>query len=585
MSSLKNIKHSKGVAASPGIAIGYAYILAGDVVKVEQKHINDNEINAEIKKFKTAIQTTKSDLINIQRKTELKIGDDSTKLFDVYKMLLEDSFIIDEIINRIKNEQLNADYIYFTVMQRFQKSLESTNNEYFSGRVSDIRDVKRRVIRNIQGKSYSLLHNITEETIIVARELTPLDTVQLDRKKVRAFVTDLGGKTSHVAIMATSLQIPAVVGLTDITSSINSGDYLIVDGKHGEIFINPDKTTINKYLKLQQKYDDINKKLTQIRTFPSRTLDGKDIELSANIEFPDEVESVITYGANGIGLYRSEYLYLMNDELPTEDEEFEEYYQVAKKINPYPIIIRTLDVGGDKQPRCINFPEEENPFLGIRAIRFSLARQDIFRTQLRAILRASALGNVKILFPMISCIKEVHEVKIILAEIKQQLRNDNIEFDESIDIGVMIEVPSAAIIADLIAKEVDFLSIGTNDLIQYSMAVDRGNERVSYLYRQLPLPVLRLIRNVIEAGHQQGVWVGMCGEMAADPLATLILLGLGIDELSVTPSSLPKIKSIIRSISFKDAKRISDKALELNSSQDVEDYLMHFMKKKFSDFI
>lgn len=585
MNSNQNEHAFKGVPASPGIAIGKAFVLTGDVVKVDEQIIDDQNLEDEIKRFRDAIEATKEDLLSIQRKAKFKVGDDGDKLFDVYKMLLEDSFIIDETVDRIRKEHKNADFIYFMVMQRFQDTLESAGDEYFAGRATDIRDVKRRVIRNIQKKSYSLLKRVPEQAIIVARELTPLDTVQLDRNKVAAFVTDLGGKTSHAAIMATSLQIPAAVGLTNITRYVKTGDELIVDGKHGEVYVNPTGQLVKRYKHFQDEYRKVQQKLRLIRQMPSRTLDGKDIELSANIEFPDEMEAIKENGAKGIGLYRSEYLYLREEELPSEEKLFNDYFQVANQINPHPVIIRTLDLGGDKQPRCINFPEEENPFLGLRAIRFSLERQDIFRTQLRAILRASIHGNVKIMFPMISSIQEIRRVKIILAEIKQQLKHDHIAFDESIDIGAMIEVPSAAIVADLIAQEVDFLSIGTNDLIQYTTAVDRGNERISYLYKRLPLPVLRLIRTIVEFGHQQGVWVGMCGEMAGDPLATLILLGLGMDELSVTPSSLPTIKTIIRSVTFKEAQRISEKALTMSSSEQIEKYLYEIMETRFKELL
>ncbi len=574
-----------GVPASPGIAIGKAYLLTGDTVKVEQRDITKDQLQEEIDKFNVAIETTKNEFKKIQKKAKFRIGIDGKKLFDVYQMLLEDSFIIDETIDRIKKENKNADFIYYKVMGRFQQSLESANDELFMGRATDIRDVKRRVIRNIQGKKYSFLNLVTEKSIIIARELTPLDTVQFDKRKVLAFATDLGGQTSHAAIMARSLNIPSVVGLKTISSSLYSGDRLILDGKKGIAIINPSEEDLDKYRKLQKKIVTLSKKLDRIKELPCRTLDGKDIELSANLEFPDEIESVITYGAKGIGLYRTEYLYLMKNELPTEEEEYNAYYNLACQISPNPVIIRTLDIGGDKQPRCIHIPEEENPFLGLRAIRLCLENVGIFRTQLRAILRASVVGNIKILFPMISCLDEVYEAKKILRDVQQELKNEKIPFDESIDIGVMIEVPSAAIITDLIAKEVDFLSIGTNDLIQYTLAVDRGNEQISYLYKNLPLSVLRLIKDIVNAGHQQGVWVGMCGEMAGSPLATLILLGLGLDELSVAPSVLPEIKSVIRSVTFKEAQKIAEKALQQTNSNNVEIFIHKIMHKRFKDFI
>ena len=575
----------KGVPASPGVAIGKAYILSGNVVKVEQNNIDDNQLQNEINKFKAAIEKTKNDLQKIQRNPKINIGKDGEKLFDVYQMLLEDSFIIDETIDCISKEKKNADFIYYTVMCKYQKTLEAASDEFFAGRAADIRDVKRRVIRNIQGKEHSFLARVSEKSIIIARELTPIDTVQLNKNKVLAFVTDFGGRTSHAAIMAQSLQIPSVVGLTNISATIKTGDRIIVDGKKGEVIINPSEDLLEKYKKIQQKYHTLSKKLELIKELPCRTLDGKDIELSANLEFPDEIDSVFTFGANGIGLYRTEYLYLKKDELPTEDEEYEEYYKVASRISPQPVIFRTLDIGGDKQPRCIHIPEEQNPFLGLRAIRLCLERQDIFRTQLRAILRASVVGNIKILLPMICCVQEIHQVKIIISEVQQELKKDNIPFDESIDIGVMIEVPSAAIIADLIAKEVDFLSIGTNDLIQYSLAIDRGNEQIAHLYKELPLSVLRIIKSVVDAGHKQGVWVGMCGEMAGSPMATIILLGIGLDELSVTPSTLPQIKTIIRSITFREAERIAEKVLQQPSSKDVENFILNIMQKRFKEFI
>ncbi len=585
MDSTKEAQLFEGIAASPGIAIGKAFVLSGDIIKVEQYEIRQSAVDKEIDKFKNAIAKTKNELGKIHRKASIKIGEDGEKLFNVYKMLLEDSLIIDETIERITKERINADFVYNSVLMKFQNLLESTDDEYFMGRVADIRDVKRRVIRNIQGKKESFINSITEKSIIFARELTPLETVQLNKRLVLAFVTDLGGKTSHAAIMARSLQIPAVVGLMNLSNQIKTGDRIIVDGKKGEVIINPSTETLENYRKDQGKYLNFTKRFEQIRDLPCRTRDGKDIELSANLEFPDEVDSVKTFGAKGIGLYRTEYLYLMRNDLPSEEDLYKEYYQVAKQVHPNPVIIRTLDIGGDKQPLCIHIPHEENPFLGLRAIRFCLEQKDIFKTQLRAILRASTIGNIKILIPMICCIDEVFETKKIIAEVQNELINERISFDENIDLGVMIEVPSAAIIADLIAKEVDFLSIGTNDLIQYTLAVDRGNEHISYLYKNLPLSVLRIIRDVVQAGHKQGVWVGMCGEMAGSPLATLILLGIGLDELSVSPSVLPEIKTIIRSTTFKEAEKLAEKVLQLSSSKSVENFMFKIMKKNYSDFL
>lgn len=570
-----------GLAASPGIVIGKAFILTGDVVKVEERNISPAEVTIEIKKFTRAIELTRKELSDIQAKARQRIGKDGEKIFDVHQMLLDDKLINEETITHIQGECKNADFSYYKVMQKFQNSLEKANNEFFLGRVADIRDVKRRLIRNIQGKEPHYLNSIANPAVIVARDLEPSDTVLLDRQKVLGFATERGGRTSHVAIMARSLEIPSVVGLQGITNMVQTGDTIILDGNEGIVVINPIPSEMNQYVRVRDQYHEITKELSKIRDLPCRTLDGKDVELSANLEFPDEINSIITYGARGIGLFRTEKLYLTKSELPTEAEQFEEYYRVAEKVSPYQVIIRTLDLGGDKKSRCVQIPEEDNPFLGWRAIRLCLEKIDIFKTQLRAILRASVMGNVKIMLPMISCLEEIYQAKAILEQVKEELKFKKTPFDENIEIGVMIEIPSAAVLADIIAEEVDFLSIGTNDLIQYTLAVDRGNVRVANLYKRLPPAVLRIINSVVDAGHKKGVWVGMCGEMAADPLATLILLGMDLDELSVSPSMLPEVKKIIRSVTFEDAQRIAEKAIQMKTSEQVETYIRNVMTTRY----
>ncbi len=582
-----NIKNSKqmgrfkGIAASPGIVIGKVFSLTGDVVKVEERNISKEEVSNEIQKFKRAIELTKKELAEIQAQARHKIGKEGEKIFSAHQLLLDDKIINDETIAKIQHKCKNADFAYYQVMQKFQASLEKVNNEYFMGRVADIRDVKRRLIRNIQGKEPQYLNGLTNPAVIVARDLTPSDTVLLDRQKVLAFATDRGGKTSHAAIMARSLEIPSVVGLEQITEVVDTGDTIIIDGNEGVVIVNPNSIEMNKYVKLREQYHEITKELSKIRDLPSRTLDGKDIELSANLEFPDEINSIITYGARGIGLYRTENLYLTKSELPTEEEEFDEYYKIAEKVSPYPAIIRTLDIGGDKKAPSLQIPEEDNPFLGWRAIRLCLEKVDLFKTQLRAILRASVMGNVKIMLPMISCLEEIYQATSIIEQVKNDLKAKKIPFDENIEVGVMIETPSAAIMADVIAEEVDFLSIGTNDLIQYTLAVDRGNVHVAKLYKRLPPSVLRTIKSIVDAGHSKGVWIGMCGEMAADPLATLILLGLDLDELSVSPSMLPEVKKIIRSVTYEDAEKIVDKALQMKTSEQVETYIRNVMATRY----
>ena len=571
----------KGIAASPGIVIGKVFALTGDIVKVEERNISPDEISNEIQKFKKAVELTHKELNHIQKQAKQRVGKEGEQIFDAHQMLLNDSEINEETINRIQNDCENADFAYYQVMRKFQKSLEMVDNEYFMGRVVDIRDVKRRLIRNIQGKEPQYLNGLTNPAIIVARDLTPSDTVLFDRQKVLAFATDKGGKTSHAAIMARSLEIPSVVGLKEISDLVKTGDTIVIDGCEGVVLLNPTSSEINKYIKLRDQYFEVTKELSKLRDLPCRTLDGKDVELSANLEFPNEINSIITYGARGIGLFRTENLYLKKTELPTEQEQFDEYYTVAEKISPYPVIIRTLDVGGDKKPPGLRIPEEDNPFLGWRAIRLCLEKEDLFKTQLRAILRASVMGNVKIMFPMVSCLEEIFRAKQILDQVKEELKAKKIPYDENIEIGVMIEIPSAAILADVIAEEVDFLSIGTNDLIQYTLAVDRGNVRVANLYKRLPPSVLRIVRSVAVAGHKKGVWVGMCGEMAADPMATLILLGLDLDELSVSPSMLPEVKKIIRSVTFEDAEKVAEKALQMKTSEQIETYIRNVMTTRY----
>ncbi|RMD94349.1 MAG: phosphoenolpyruvate--protein phosphotransferase [Calditrichaeota bacterium] len=572
-----------GIPASPGIAISKVFLLSGDTVLVERRYINESEIDVEIEKFKEAIEKSKNEIRTLQSRAERRVGAKHAKIFDVHKLILEDEVLIEETLRTIRERKIPADYAFYQVMKKYQNTLDDSEAEYFQNRIADLRDVKRRVIRHIQGDRSDYLSTLEGSAVIVASDLTPSDTVVLDKRKVEGFATDLGGKTSHAAIMARSLNVPAVVGLRNITSLVNDGDRIIVDGNRGVVLVRPDEKTIKRYRRLQERYYQIKQKLAEIKDLPCITLDGRQIELSANLEFPDEVEAVLSYGARGVGLYRTDYIYLAKKTLPTEEEQLEEYLKIVKKIAPDPVIIRTMDLGGDKLPQSILIPPEDNPFLGWRAIRISLERSDIFHTQLRAILRSSAHGNVKILFPMISSLEEIIESKKAVEKAKEELARENIPFDENIEIGVMIEVPSAALMADQLAAYVDFLSIGTNDLVQYLLAVDRGNERVAYLYKHLHPAVLRMLKHIIQCGHQAGVWVGMCGEMASDPLATLILLGLELDEFSVNPTAVPEIKKIIRSVEYREAVRIANKALEFKTALEVERFMTKIIRKKFKD--
>jgi len=575
----------KGVPASPGIAISKVFKLKSESISIDPTIVDDSSVDTEVEKFVKAVEKSKSELKSLQSKVVRKVGLENAKIFDVHQLLLEDSVIIEETIHSIKKENKSAEFAFFHIMQKYENTLNGSSTNHFQNRSSDLRDVKRRVIRHIQGDRTDQLNQLSGSAVIVTNDLTPSDAVMLEKRKVLGFATDLGGRTSHAAIMARSMEVPSVVGLRRIFNLVEEGDRIVIDGNEGKVLIQPDEKTINHYRKLQEKYYDTNRKLDEIRDLKCLTIDGKEIELSANLEFSDEAESVKSHGAKGVGLYRTDYIYLTKKELPTEEEQFQEYRKIVKKISPDPVIIRTMDLGGDKLPKSFLIPPQENPFLGWRAIRISLERKDIFETQLRAILRASGVGNVKILFPMISGLDEVHECKKALENAKAELQKEGIKYDLDIEIGVIIEVPSAALLADKIAKEVDFLSIGTNDLVQYLLAVDRGNERIAYLYQHLHPAILRMIKQIIMAGHQEGVWVGMCGEMASDPLSTLILVGMDLDEFSVSPIAVPEIKKIIRSTEYREAARIAKKVLQFDRPSEVERFMTKVVRKKFKNLI
>ncbi|KAA3619898.1 MAG: phosphoenolpyruvate--protein phosphotransferase [Calditrichaeota bacterium] len=582
----KNKEYSiQGIPVSPGIAIGRAFVLEGVHVKIAKKNIAAAEVDIEIEKFHEAIKNVKKQLSSDISSTKRRIGEANAQIFDTHLLILDDPMLTQETIEAIRQDLRSAAFAFYSILEKFQSQLALTDQEYFRERAVDLRDIRRRVVRCIQGDKTDFLKSLEGAAIVIAHDLAPSDTITLDRHKILGFATDVGGKTSHSAILARSFRVPASVGLRYVTKYVKSGDRLILDGSAGKVLINPSETTLKKYYKKREQIDEINIKLTKIKDLPARTLDGKDIELAANIEFTDEAENGIKYGARGIGLFRSDYLYLARNDLPTEEEQFIEYRKVVEKIYPYPVIIRTLDVGGDKEPQNIHIESEANPFLGYRAIRISLQEPDIFIPQLKAILRASVYGNVKLLFPMISSMTELYEAKAMLEKAKSELIKKNKSIQYNLEVGAMIEVPAAALITDKISEEVDFLSIGTNDLIQYMLAVDRGNERVAYLYKDLHPAVLRMIKEIILAAHQKGTWVGMCGEMAGNPLATLILIGLSIDELSVSPMLLPEIKKIIRATDFKEAAKLAEKALTFSTAVEVETFMLRYMRRKFKDLI
>jgi phosphotransferase system enzyme I (PtsI) len=569
----------KGIAAAPGISIGKAFKIGKEEFVITKEPIREDQIPQQIQLFEEALIQTRKEIMELQKRIASDMGQDEAEIFDAHLLVLEDRMLIEEVILRIKKELVNVAYIFSEVLKKYIDVFSKIEDEYLKERMTDVNDVGRRVMRNLLGKKQIGLYDLKEKVIVVAHDLSPSDTAAMHKQSVCAFVTDIGGKTSHTAIMAKSLEIPAVLGTEEATLKIKADDLLIVDGNTGTVIVEPDDQTLQFYKEEDSRFKGIAEKFLFVKDLPATTLDGKTIEIRANIELPDEVSAVKLHGARGIGLYRTEFFYMNRKDLPSEEEHYQAYKYVAEEINPEAVIIRTLDLGGDKFLSQFQIPYEMQPFLGWRAIRFCLARPELFKVQLRAILRASVHGKLKLMYPMISGIEELKQANNILGEVKGELRSRGVPFDENIEVGAMIEVPSAAMTADLLAKEADFFSIGTNDLIQYSLAVDRGNEKVAYLYEPLHPAVLRLIKNISEAAHNSGIWVGMCGEMAGEPNMVLILLGLGLDELSMPPAVIPEVKYIIRSLTLKQAKGIAQEALKLSTGKEVEEFTQLKLKE------
>jgi phosphotransferase system enzyme I (PtsI) len=562
----------KGIAAASGISIGPVYKLGSEELVVLRQAIAWEGIPEQIQLFEEALIKTRREIIELQKRISSDLGQEEAQIFDAHLLVLEDRMLIEEVVSRLKKEQLNVAYIFSEVLKKYISVFLQIEDEYLKERTADINDVGRRILRNLLGKEKKNLEDVKEKAIIVAHDLSPSETASMHSKNVAGFVTDIGGKTSHTAIMAKSLEIPAVVGLETITAKVNPGDILIVDGSMGIVIINPDEKTLNDYRLKLENLKGISEKFLLVKDLAAVTTDGREVKINANIEFPDEVASVKLHGSEGIGLYRTEFFYMNRKDSPSEEEHYQAYKYVAEAMDPYPVVIRTLDIGGDKFLSQFKIPYEMQPFLGWRAIRFCLARPDIFKLQLRAILRASVHGNLKLMYPMISGIEELRQANQLLAQAKEELKKNGQAFNDKIQVGVMIEVPSAALTADILAKEADFFSIGTNDLIQYSLAVDRANEKVAYLYEPAHPAILRLIKTVIDAAHKANIKVAMCGEMAGDPSLALILLGLGLDEFSMPPQIIPELKYIIRSVGFKAAQEFAIKALELSTGTLVEEF-------------
>ncbi|MGS5801497.1 phosphoenolpyruvate--protein phosphotransferase [Staphylococcus aureus] len=565
-----------GIAASDGVAIAKAYLLVEPDLSFDSEKVSD--VDAEIAKFNNAIQTSKVELTKIRNNAEQNLGADKAAIFDAHLLVLDDPELIQPIEEKIKNEQVNAPTALSDVTGQFITIFESMDNEYMKERAADIRDVSKRVLAHILGVELPNPSMIDESVVIIGNDLTPSDTAQLNKEFVQGFVTNIGGRTSHSAIMSRSLEIAAVVGTKSITQEVKQGDMIIVDGLTGEVIIDPTEDEVIAYQNKRERFFEDKQELQKLRDEETTTIDGRHAELAANIGTPNDLKGVIENGAEGIGLYRTEFLYMGRDEMPTEDEQFEAYKKVLETMEDKRVVVRTLDIGGDKELPYLNLPEEMNPFLGYRAIRLCLDQPDIFRPQLRALLRASAFGKLNIMFPMVATIQEFRDAKALLLEEKDNLTNEGIEVSDDIELGIMVEIPSTAALADVFAKEVDFFSIGTNDLIQYTMAADRMSERVSYLYQPYNPSILRLVKQVIEPSHKEGKWTGMCGEMAGDEIAIPLLLGLGLDEFSMSATSVLKARRQIKGLSQNEMEELAQRAIDCATSEEVQDLVNQYAK-------
>lgn len=570
----------QGIAAAPGIVIGRALVKKSEEIRYVRRTIAETERAEELARLRRAVQESIEELERIEERTRLQIGEAEARIFEAHQLFLQDPDFIGAVESAIADEGVNAEAALAEVRDRFVTLFESMDNEYMRERAADLRDVSQRVLGNLTGKKEQLEGGLSSPIVLVVHDLTPSDTAQLDRELVKGFLTEIGGRTSHSAIMARTMEIPAVVGLSAITDQIQNGDTVIVDGLEGKVYIRPDQDVIDLYEKKQREYAEQKELWGRLAKKATVTRDGKRVELAANIGNPQEAGQAAASGAEAIGLFRTEFLYMGRDQFPSEEEQFEAYKAAAEAMEERPVVIRTLDIGGDKELAYLSLPKELNPFLGYRAIRVCLDRPELFKTQLRALLRASTYGNIKIMYPMIATLGELRRANQLLEEAKAELRSEHLSYNEELQVGIMIEVPAAAMIADQLAREVDFFSIGTNDLIQYMMAADRMNEQVSYLYDPFHPAVLRMIRQVIEAAHQAGKWVGMCGEMAGEELAVPILLGLGLDEFSMSAASILRTRHLMKRLDTAEMKAVAQHALTLESGQEIRAYIKEQVLQK-----
>ncbi|MEE9269120.1 MAG: phosphoenolpyruvate--protein phosphotransferase [Candidatus Krumholzibacteria bacterium] len=572
-----------GISAAPGIVIGPAFVMRPEIFSVPNTTVPPAEREKQIASFKHALAETRKELIQIQADMSERLGEDHARIFEAHLLILDDVMVVGDTEALIRSENRNAAWAFQKVISNILSGFEDIEDEYLRDRFTDILDVKKRVIGKLLGKQKRKLIDPSEPSVVFARDLSPSETAQFDRKKVLGYATDRGGRTSHTAILARSQGVAAVVGLEDLSARVRSGDPVVLDGNAGTVVIHPSHSTLDNYHREIKQYKKLEKELLKLTGYPAETLDNRNIQLKANIDLPDEIESAVAYGAQGVGLFRTEYFFIAQDKLPSEEEQYQIYRSVLEHMGDNPVTIRVLDIGGDKIADYLHSSPELNPFMGWRGIRFLLTRKDIFKTQLRAIYRASAHGSVKILLPLIVEVDEVKKAKQICAEVREQLRSNRFRIDDNVEIGIMVETPSAVLLADALAKEVDFFSIGTNDLIQYTMAVDRGNSKISHLYQHLHPSIIRFLKMTVDAARKHKIPVSICGEMAVDPMSTVVLIGLQLDEFSCSPNMMPEVKKIIRSVTYDECKMLVKRILKYVTTEQIERDVTRLLRERCPD--
>lgn len=579
-----DIRTYKGIGVSPGIAIGRAVIVEKRVAQIYRVPIREDEVASEVTRFMESLEKTRDELLELKFKVARSMGDEYAQIFEAHAMIVGDASFADKVAQKIETEQVNAEWALAEVQEELQARFASFDDDYLRERVADVKDVAERVLVNLQGIAHHDLSEIEHDVVILADDLTPSDTIHFNRRPIVGFATEVGGRTSHTSIIAKSLFMPAIIGVPRLTKIVDNDELVIVDGYEGTLVVNPTPAMVTEYRGRESRHEEAERKLLENRDLAAVTKDHHKVSLQANIELVEELGDAHKFGAEGIGLYRSEFLYISTSpDLPTEEEHFDVYRRLAEATAPNWCVIRTFDLGGKKLAREVMGSKEDNPVLGLRALRLCMQHRDMFKTQLRALLRASAFGRIKIMFPLVSGVQELRQVKTLVREIRAELDREGVAYNKELQIGIMIEVPSAAVIADLLATEADFFAIGTNDLIQYSLAIDRGNENVSYLYEPLHPALLRLIKGVIDAGKRAGIPVSMCGEMASDPIFAIVLLGLGLEIFSMNPSSIPVVKNVIRNVRYRDCRRIAETALHKKTAQEIEEFVIESVAMRFPE--